>query len=130
MVRTKTYDGHESGITLIETLIALALVGALAIVFLGGLFTTTKVAYITDERGTAAGLAQLQIEWVKAANYVYEASEYSLAPVPENKDYIGYSTTIAAVPLHTPDDGIQRITVNVYRSGEQVFKLASYKVDR
>jgi len=116
--------------TLIEALIALAILGALSVIFLGGLMTTSKVAAIADEQGTAVSLAQLQMEWVKAADYIYDATQYSLAPVPDDKDYLGYSATVTAEPLHALDDGIQRITVKVYRSGEQVFKLESYKVNR
>ena len=130
MLRFRAYVRRESGITLIETLIALAILGAIAVIFLGGLLTTSKVAYMTDKRTTAVSLAQLQTEWVKAGDYVYEATQYPLAPTPDNKDYLGYSVTVIAEPLHIPDDGIQRITVNVNHAGEHVFRLESYKVNR
>ncbi len=130
MLRRRICHRYETGIALLETLVALAVLGATAVVFLGGLLTTTKVMSQTDEQSTAASLAQRQIEWVKAATYVYGASEYSLAPMPDSSDYLNYSVTVTAEPLRTPDDGIQRITVSVIRSGEPVFRLQSYKVDR
>lgn len=130
MIRIKIYGGHESGMALVETVIALAILGATAVIFLGGLMTVSKAAYIADERGTAVSLAQLQMEWVKAADYVYDATQYSAAPLPDNKDYLGYSVSVTAEPLHVPDDGIQRITIDVNRSGRPAFILETYKVDR
>ncbi|MFC1873894.1 hypothetical protein ACFLYX_01180 [Chloroflexota bacterium] len=130
MLRLKIRHRYEKGTTLLETLVALAILGATAVVFLGGLMTTSKITYQIDERSTVSSLAQRQIEWVKADTYVYEASEYSLAPIPDSSDYLNYSVTVTAEPLRTPDDGIQRITVSVNRSGEPVFRLESYKVDR
>ena len=121
---------RESGITLIETVVALAILGAIAVIFLSGLATASKAAFITDEQATAESLAQSQMEWVKNASYVYSATEYSPAPVPGGKDYINYSATINVEPLHDSDDGIQKIIVTVKRSDKEVIKLEGYKVDR
>ena len=121
---------RESGITLIETVVALAILGVIAVTFLSGLATASKAAFIADEQATAESLAQSQMEWVKNADYVYSATEYSPAPIPGGKDYINYSAIIAAEPLHDPDDGIQKITVTVKRSDKGVINLEGYKVDR
>ena len=121
---------RESGITFIETIVALAILGTIAVAFLSGLATTYKAAFITDEQATAESMARSQMEWVKNADYVYSATQYSLAPIPGGKDYVNYSTIIAAEPLHDPDDGIQKITVTVKHSDKEVIKLEGYKVDR
>ena len=113
-----------------ETALVLAVVGTVAVIFLSGLATTSKAAFATDEQATAESLAQSQMEWVQNADYVYGATQYSSAPLPGGKDYMNYSATIAAESLHDPDDGIQKITVTVKRSGEGVLKLEGYKVDR
>jgi len=120
----------ESGVTLIETLVALALLGIIAVPILSGLATTSKAAFTTDERATAESLARSQMEWVKNADYVYGATEYSPAPIPDGKDYIDYSAIIVAEPLHDPDDGIQKIRIIVKRSDKVVITLEGYKVDR
>ncbi|UCG10731.1 MAG: type II secretion system protein [Dehalococcoidia bacterium] len=120
----------ESGMTLVETAVALAVLGTIAIVFLSGLAISSKAVLIADEQTTVESLAQSQLEWVKGADYVYEASGYSPAPIPAGLDYTGYSANITAEPLHTPDDGIQKITVTVRRLGEVVMELEGYKVDR
>ena len=128
--RLSIFAGHESGIGLIETVVALAIIGTVAVTFLSGLTTTFKAAFIADERATAGSLAQSQMEWAQNASYSYNATDYSPATIPSAKDYTNYSATIAAEPLHDPDDGIQKITVTVKHSGEGVIKLEGYKVDR
>jgi len=121
---------RESGVTLIETVVAVAILGVIAVTFLSGLATTSRAVFIADERATAESLAQSQMEWVKNVDYSYNATEYSPAPIPGGKDYINYSANISAQPLHAPDDGIQKITVTVKRSDKGVIKLEGYKVDR
>ena len=124
------FTRRESGMTLLETVIALAILGTVAVIFLGGLATTSKAAFINDERTTAESLAISQMEWCKNTDYVYSAPQYPPAPIPDRRDYVDYSATIAAEPLHNPDDGIQKITVTISRSGKERTKLESYKVDR
>jgi len=126
----RIFTCRESGATLLEAVVALAIVGTIAVTFLSGLAITSKAAFTADERATAERLAQSQMEWAKNSDYVYSTIQYSPAPMPSGKDYINYSATIAAEPLHDPDDGIQKITVTVTRSGEGVITLEGYKVDR
>ena len=124
------FTGGESGVTFMETAVALAILGVIAVTFLNGLTTTSKTVFLTDEQVTAESLAQSQIEWVKSANYSYGATTYTPAPLPSGKDYLDYSALIKAEPLHDPDDGIQKITVTIRRSDKGVLRLEGYKVDR
>ena len=126
----RVFTCRESGTTLLETVVALAILGTIAVIFLSGLATTSKAAFIVDEQATAESLARSQMEWAQNADYVYDATQYSPVPIPSAKDYINYSATITAEPLHNPDDGIQKIIVTVEHSGETVTKLQGYKVDR
>lgn len=128
--KLNTFTRGESGATLIETVVALAILGVIAVTFLSGLATTSKAAFLADEQTTAENLAQSQMEWVKNAGYVDSATEYPPAPIPSRRDYLNYSAIITAEPLHIPDDGIQKITVTIQRSGENVIKLEGYKLDR
>lgn len=121
---------HEAGVTLIETVVSVALVGTVGLALLSGLATASKAAVIADEHATAESLARSQLESAKRAAYVYEASSYAPDPLPSEADYTGYSVVITAAPLNTPDDGIQKITVIVSRSGTEKYRLVSYKVDR
>ena len=126
----RIFNRRESGVTFLETIVALAILSAITVTFLTGLATASKAAYISDEQTTAERLAQSQMEWVKNTSYSYNATEYSPAPIPGGKDYINYSATIVAEPLHNPDDGIQKIMVTVKRSDENVITLEGYKVER
>ena len=66
MVRMlKILAGGESGMMLIEILVALAIHGVIVPAFLTGLATTSRAAIITDEQATADSLAVSQMEWVK-----------------------------------------------------------------
>ena len=125
--------GSETGVTLIETLVALALIGIISVAVLSGLATAAKATFIADERATAESLARSQMEYVKALDYVEYidgATEYSPAPIPNGADYSDYSVTIAVQPVHAIDDGIQKITITVNHDGTAVLTVDNYKVDR
>ena len=124
-----TFARRESGVTLIETVVGLAVLGAIAVAFLCGLAIISKAAFMTDEQTTAESLVRSQMEWVKNIDYDSDPV-YSPAPMPGGKDYDNYSVAIAAEPLHNPDDGIQKITVTVKHSDKEMIKLEGYKVDR
>jgi prepilin-type N-terminal cleavage/methylation domain-containing protein len=129
---SRIFARRERGTTLIETLIALAILGIVAAAFLSGLTTTAKGTIIADEQATAESLARSQMEWIKSKNvpYVGGATEYSAASVPDGKDYVDYSAIIAAEALNSPDDGLQRITVTINHLDKELIKLTGYKVDR
>ncbi len=125
----RVFTYRESGVTLLETVVALAVLGTIAVIFLGGLVTTSKAVFTTDERATAESLAQSQMEWAQSASY-NATGYYPPGPIPSGTDYINYSANITAQPLPGGNVGIQKITVTVNRSGEQVFILESYKAYR
>lgn len=126
----KIPSGENPGLTLIETVVALAILGMVSVTFLGALTSTSQSAFIADERTTAESLARSQMEQVKAAEYVYGATGYPPAPLPEGEDYINYSVVITAAALNNPDVGIQKITVSVNHSVKTVFVLEGYKGER
>lgn len=132
------FRGREKGVTLIEALIALAILSIIAIPFLGGLATASKASFIADERGTARSLAQSQLEYVKSQSYINYTDpghgDYGLIVAPA-----AYSIEIIAVPIDLDtgqplpsgqDDGVQKITVTIRHQGEKVITLEGYKVSR
>lgn len=143
---TKKLEGGESGVALIETLVALAILGLIAVVFLSGLATAARATLIADEQATAESLARSEIEYVKSQDYI----DYSVDPhdvydeitPPEGSE--GYSVGIIAEPIDPDtglpygetggifeqDDDIQRITVTVNRGSKLLLTLEGYKVDR
>ncbi len=136
--------GNEAGVGLIETLIAVALMGLIAASFLGGLATASKGTVIADEQATAENLVRSQMEYVKNQAYI----DYSVNPhdvyseiTPSPADY---SIDFAAEPfdadtgiaygqtggIYVQDDGIQRITVTASRGSKSLLTITDYKVDR
>jgi type II secretory pathway pseudopilin PulG len=120
----------QSGVSLLETLVAVAVLGMIVPAFLSGLATASEAAFTADEQTTAESLARSQMEWVKNTVYVEDAPEYPPAPIPSVSDYVNYTVEIIAEPLHTPDEGIQKITVTVRHSGKLIVQLESYKGQR
>jgi prepilin-type N-terminal cleavage/methylation domain-containing protein len=147
----------EKGFSLLEVIIAIALIGIVAVAFLGALATGSKAIFIADERATAESLARSQMEYVKNQDYsvapwayTVTSLERSSSPEPSwwgtnpspllSSNYAGYSVEVNADPLPDPNNpdndlvGIQKITVTVnhyYRPDKpEVLTLEDYKVDR
>ena len=119
----------ETGFMLVEVTVALALLGTLAVVFLSGMATTTRAGVMADKHSTALSLARSQLDWVKSSPYADNATSYAAAPLLAGDDYDDYAVAITAAALNTPDDGIQKITVDVSYRGEAVMTLEGYKRD-
>lgn len=134
---------NEKGFTLIEVIIAVALLGVIAVAFMGALGTASLAMFIADERATAESLARSEMEYVKSANYTADGWSYELPGSAPSWDaghtlpsgYDGYTANVTAEPLNTPDDGIQKITIIVSHLGKAITTsgnstLENYKVDR
>jgi len=123
----KAFQGSSRGIGLIEVLIAMALLGIIAITFLSALSTASVALAIADRRATAESLARSEMEDVKNQDYEFDNPQSYEHPDAESIDHPGYFISVSAEPLHNPDDGIQKITVTVSRDGKVVFTLEGYK---
>lgn len=119
----------DSGFVFIETIVAIAILGLVAVFFLGSIGTATKTTMSSSEQTTAESLARSQIEYIKSCNYQYSAAEYPVDPTLEIP--YGWSiTSIAVEPLHCTDDGIQKVTITVKQGGETKLTAVTYKLDR
>ena len=126
----------ERGMTLVETLIAVAILGAVGVVFLSGLTVSSKAVMVSQERVAAESLAKSQMEYVKSCTYddVNSPPVYGVdpnLPIPD-----GYGISVSAERLDpqedglSNDDGLQEITVTVDRDGGTAFTVVAYKLDR
>ena len=118
----KTFNRGEGGFFLIEVLISLVLIGALAVTFSNAFFTGSKALTMTDERETAKNLAESQLEYVYNQPF---ANSYSPAPI--GSEYPDYSAVIKTAEITSRDGNIQRITVIVAHHGEEVIRLEGDK---
>jgi prepilin-type N-terminal cleavage/methylation domain-containing protein len=147
---------NEKGVTLIEVLIALAVLGIVSVAFLSGLATSSKAIFVADEIATSESLARSQMEYVKKQAY-NPAGAYDPGPPPSGGEATydkssaipdGYTiwsvdragatvTDIIGVPWDTQnnqpsstDEGIQKIKLVIKHHGDEAVTLEDYKVDR
>ena len=142
-MRLKKLNRNQKGFTLIEVLIAIAILGMIAVPFLTALSTSSRALIIADERTTAESLVRSEIEYVKSQDYCNASWSYNVnstgSTVPGQPDWLvgshalpdnckDYSLTVNASPI---DDGIQKITVTVERDNDKlVLTTSTYKVNR
>ena len=119
---------------MLEVVIAIALLGIIAVSVLVALQTAALALISADRRATAESIARTQIEWVRYSDYDDDLAEghpdYSLDPqitLPP-----GFSVETAAVRLNkdenpNDDDGIQQITVTVSHDGQIEVTLEDFK---
>ncbi len=126
---------RERGFTLIEVLISLAVMGVIAVAFLGGLTTASKGLSITDERQTGQNLAETQMEFIRQQGYNSELPpQYQKLPAGEIP--AGYDIEIEAIRLDPDGDGLgdddnaQLIRINITHGSKDVLTLEDYKVRR
>jgi len=149
----KGLRGNSKGVGLIEVIIALAILGIVAVAFLGGLSTSLKAVFISDERSTAQSLAQSQMEYVKNQDYqtassggevtylkidLSEYPHYFIKSIDRNGTTVDAITGVPWDPEKNPpgppadgeDHGLQKITVTIKHQDKEVFTLEDYKVNR
>ena len=129
-----TARNGERGLTLIEILVALGILAAVAVVFLLGMSTSSKAVMVSQEAVAVDSLAKSQMENIKSWTYddINDPPQYENAKLTDIPD--GYDITISAARLDPgddgfdDDDGLQEITVTVTHD-EKVFTLEGYKMN-
>jgi prepilin-type N-terminal cleavage/methylation domain-containing protein len=130
----------ERGMTLIEVLIALSIMGLVSVVFLGGIQMSFNSNLIDQERVTAENLVKSQMEYIKGQAYdtAHDPPQYLPLPIGEIPEgyYVAPPSAIRINPsggATTPDTGIQQVTVRVYRGidagGRLLITVIGYKVN-
>jgi prepilin-type N-terminal cleavage/methylation domain-containing protein len=115
----------ERGVSLVETLVAVAILGTALTVFMTGLSTGLLATARADRLSTAHELARSQMERTKAEPFVAAPHTYPSEPAPA-----GYAVTSAATDADNGDPAVQLITVEVSKDGALLFTLEGLKVDR
>ena len=126
-VRT-AFQGRSRGLTLVEIVIAMALIAIIAVAFLGGLSNAIMSLVVADVRTTAESLARSEMEYVKSQDYEWRGPAPWYYKDDRPPAYDGYAVEVSAEPLHGVDDGIQEITVTVSHHDKEVVTLVGYKV--
>jgi prepilin-type N-terminal cleavage/methylation domain-containing protein len=131
----------QSGFTLVEVVIAIALLGIIVAALANGLGTASNVLLKNDTRQTAKNLAETQMESVKNQPFVPGATTYPLASIlpPQQGVYTATITVVdgsnptvfdpLAIPSQGRDSSLQKIIVKIFKSGVLVYTLEGYKVE-
>ncbi len=129
----------QRGIGFVETLVALAILATIGVVFLNGLFTTSKIVAISQESVAVESLAKSQIEFIKSQAYIpvleyNPLNSYELIDIPADLAGSGYALEINAPVVVSGFEGgnfeLQSVTVVIKRNDEEVFKILTYRVEK
>jgi Tfp pilus assembly protein PilV len=115
---------RQKGIGLVETLVAVAILGTAIITFITALSTGAISVGDNDQETIAQRLAQSQMESTKSLAFA-PSGVYPTITTPA-----GYTLTVNAASVAGTDANIQKITVTVQRNGLSIFTVADYKVNR
>jgi len=142
----------SKGQTLVEVLIAIVILGMVAVPFLTSLSVSSRAIMVADDKTTAESLVRSELEYVKESPYNFTGFSYQIPATPDKPPpwdtsrialdscYAGYSVNVTGVPID-PDTGqaladpkndkhIQKITVVVYHENNSVLTMSTYKTDR
>lgn len=124
--------GGQRGVSLIEVLVAVAILGLISTAYLSALVSSSKTQNVDQTLASAMHLAESQMEYVMNQPY---AVSYAPAPIPS--EYAGYLVAISANEVNSGDASLQRIRVTVSHDGRPIIMsvsddctLADYKVER
>lgn len=129
---------EQRGASLIETVVALAILGLIGVAFLNGLSTSSRAVMLSQENVAAESLAKSQVEYIKAQDYI-PVAKYGIGTPPKLYEEIAIPDDLVSqydieikppVTIISPDTGpfeLQRITVVVKRNGEGIFTMSMYR---
>ena len=123
----------ESGLGLVEAVIAVAVTGVSVIAFVTSLSTGSIAVQEQEEQVVVQRLASSQLEVVKAQGYIQTADYDPGNPAtsyPAIDTPPGYSVSVSVASIPEADTDIQEVTVTVSHESENILTIADYKVNR
>ena len=113
----------ETGASLVEILVAVAIVSLSLVVLIAALSTAAFAVRTSHRLTTATNLATAQLESVKADAYAdVAAGAHTAVSAPS-----GYTVAVGCSEVVT---GLLQVTVTVSYQGETLVAVSNYKVDR
>jgi len=130
----------SAGVTLIEVLVGLAILGVIGVAFISGMTSTFHAIDVSQERVAAESLAKSQIEYIKVQGYILVANydpgnpnaRYKTVTIPPDLAAAGYSveisTPVVIIPKGEGAFELQSMKVTVKRSGQGKLVITFYRV--
>ena len=115
----------EKGVALVESLIAVAIMGTAVITLIISLATGSIAIRETDKEVVAQSLARTQLEYIKGYTYDPDATTYPTVSTPP-----GYTISVGVSSTPDADPDIQKVTANISREGTLILAIEDYKVNR
>lgn len=125
MKKVKVWIRDERGLGLVESLAAVAVLGATVVAFVVALSTGSIAVRESDQEAVAQSLVRSQLEYIK--NYPYDPAATTYPKVAELE---GYDISVEISPIPDTDTDIQQVTVTISRDGEEILTVEDYKVNR
>jgi type II secretory pathway pseudopilin PulG len=123
--RVKNRAQDQKGLGLVETLVAVAILGTSVVAFVVALSAGSIAVGEQNEAVVAQSLVRTQLEYTKSYAYDAEATTYPTVDTPE-----GYTISVGVAAIPDTDADIQKITVTISRESETIITVADYKVNR
>jgi len=140
LARITAWVQDERGLGLVESVVAVAILGVVVVAFALALSAGSIAAREAKQEAVAQSLARAQLEYVKCYPYNPEATTYPKVdiydetynpnPVTRPEGYEISSVGVASVPGTGGDTDIQKITVTISLDGEEILEVSAYKVKR
>ena len=112
----------QTGLTILEALTALGILGFIGVAFITALNTTSKSTSLYEQRATAANLAQSQIHEIKAMDYDPNGNYPVSVTLPPS-----YIMSISTVE---PEVSKQEVTAVVHFGEHFLFQLTTVKINQ
>ena len=125
LARVKNRAQDQRGLGLVETLVAVAILGTSVVAFAVALSAVSIAVGKQDEEVVAQSLVQTQLEYTKSYPYDPEATTYPTVDTPE-----GYVISVDVASIPDTDADIQKITVTISRESVDLIIVEDYKVNR
>lgn len=137
--RIKGWVHDQRGFGLVESLVAVAILGVAVVALVIVLSAGTVAVGECNQQMVAQSLARTQLEYTKSYPYDSGADTYPYVDTydePHNPSPItlpeGYAIAVEVEAILEPatDDNIQKIIVTISRDGEDILTIEDYKVYR
>jgi len=120
--KVKGWGQDQRGVGLVESLVAVAILGVAVVAFVMALSVGTVAVGECNQQIVVQSLMRTQLEYIKSCDY---DTTYSIVGAPG-----GYDISVEVDSIPDADDEIQKITVTISFEGENILSVEDYKVNR